>query len=104
MASLIVSPDLLEFWDNLSYGDSKSVNLEQVSFEQLFDHGKSCTILELDLRQRTGCTIIGFKSPDGEYIVNPNPKTELKPNSKIIVIGNSEQIKTLQDTYSIQHE
>jgi voltage-gated potassium channel len=101
MASLIVSPDLLEFWDNLSYGDSKSVNLEQVSFEQLFDHERSCTILELDLRQKTGCTIIGFKSADGEYTVNPNPNIKLTPNSKIIVIGNSEQIKTLQEVYSI---
>lgn len=101
MASLIVSPDLLEFWDNLSYGDSKSVNLEQVTFEQLFDHKKSCTILELDLRQRTGCTIIGFKAPDGEYTVNPNPNIELTPNSTIIVIGNSKQIKTLQEVYSI---
>ncbi|QTY27171.1 TrkA family potassium uptake protein [Flavobacterium sp. CS20] len=101
MASLIVSPDLLEFWDNLSYGDSKSVNLEQVSYEQLFSHGKSCTILELDLRQRTGCTIIGFKSSDGEYIVNPNPNIKLTPNSKIIVIGNASQIKRLQEIYSI---
>lgn len=101
MASLIVSPDLLEFWDNLSYGDSKSVNLEQVSFEQLFNHDKKRTILELDLRQRTGCTIIGFKSPDGEYTVNPHPKTELEPNSKIIVIGNANQIKRLQEEYAI---
>lgn len=101
MASLIVSPDLLEFWDNLSYGDSKSVNLEQVTFEQLFDHKKPCSILELDLRQRTGCTIIGFKAPDGEYTVNPNPNIELTPNSTIIVIGNSKQIKTLQEVYSI---
>ena len=90
-----------KFWDNLSYGDSNSVNLEQVSFEQLFDHEKPSTILELDLRQKTGCTIIGFKSADGEYIVNPNPKIQLTPNSKIIVIGNSDQIKTLQEVYSI---
>ena len=101
MASLIVSPDLLEFWDNLSYGGTKSVNLEQVSFEQLFDHEKSCTILDLDLRQKTGCTIIGFKTADGEYIVNPNPEIELTPKSKIIVVGNSEQIKSLQEAYSI---
>jgi voltage-gated potassium channel len=101
MASLIVSPDLLEFWDNLSYGDGKGVNLEQVSFEQLFNHKKSCSILELDLRQRTGCTIIGFKSAEGDYIVNPNPETKITPDSKIIVIGNSKQIKVLQEVYNI---
>lgn len=101
MASLIVSPDLLEFWDNLSYGDSKNAYLEQVSFELLFNHKNSCSILELDLRQKTGCTIIGFKSADGDYVVNPNPETKLTPESKIIVIGNSEQVKVLQEVYNI---
>ena len=103
MASLIVTPDLLEFWDNLSYRDSKSVNLEQVSFEQMFEHNNSCTILELNLRHITGCTIIGFKNAEGDYIVNPSPETKLTPNSKIIVIGNSKQIKKLQDVYNISY-
>jgi len=103
MASLIVTPDLLEFWDNLSYSDSKSVNLEQVSFEQMFEHKNSCSILELNLRHKTGCTIIGFKTAEGDYIVNPSPEIKLTPNSKIIVIGNSKQIKKLQDVYNISY-
>lgn len=101
MASLIVNPDLLEFWEILSYGDYKGVNLEQISFEQLFDKEKTYQLQELDIRQKTGCTIIGFKSPSGEYIVNPKPDTEFTENSTIIVIGNFEQIKNLQKAYSI---
>ncbi len=103
MASLIVTPDLLEFWDNLSYGDSDRVNLEQVSFEQLFNHKQSCSILELNLRKKTGCSIIGFKTANGDYIVNPSPETVLTPNSKIIVIGNAKQIKTLQEVYDVHY-
>lgn len=103
MASLIVTPDLLEFWDNLSYGDSNGVNLEQVSFEQLFNHKNSCSILELNLRQKTGCSIIGFKTAKGEYIVNPSPETVLTPKTKIIVIGNAKQIRTLQEVYDVHY-
>ncbi len=103
MASLIVSPDLIEFWDNLSYGGDDGVNLEQVSFEQMFDHKNSCTIIDLNLRQKTGCNIIGYKSPDGSYVVNPGPDTLLSPGSKIIVVGNSSQIAQLQKSYRI-HE
>lgn len=103
MASLIVSPDLIEFWDNLSYGGDDGVNLEQVSFEQMFDHKEECTIINLNLRQKTGCTIIGYKSPDGEYFVNPNPDTIIGPGSKIIVVGNALQIAQLQKSYRI-HE
>jgi len=104
MASLIVSPDLIEFWDNLSYGGSDGVNLEQISFEQMFDEKRECTMIDLDLRQATGCTIIGYKSPEGDYVVNPDPKTILKPGSKIIVVGNSKQIQKLQEVYRINNE
>jgi len=103
MASLIVSPDLVEFWDKLSYGGDDGVNLEQVSFEQMFDHKNDCTIIDLNLRQKTGCTIIGFKSAEGDYLVNPNPDTVIGPGSKIIVVGNSHQIAQLQKSYRI-HE
>lgn len=101
MASLVVSPDLIEFWDNLSYGGDSGVNLEQVSFEQMFDHKRPSSILDLNLRQETGCTIIGYKSPDGQYIVNPSPDTKLGPGSKIIVVGNTQQISQLQKSYRI---
>lgn len=103
MASLIVSPDLIEFWDNLSYGGDDGVNLEQVSFEQMFDHKNECTMIDLNLRQKTGCNIIGYKSPDGKYVVNPSPDTVISPGSKIIVVGNSNQIAQLQKSYRI-HE
>lgn len=101
MASLIVSPDLIEFWDNLSYGGSDGVNLEQVSFEQMFDDERDCSILDLNMRQKTGCTIIGYKTAEGEYIVNPDPQLKLTPGSKIIVVGNSSQIEDLQKAYRI---
>ncbi|MGB5981209.1 MAG: potassium channel protein [Nonlabens sp.] len=104
MASLIVSPDLIEFWDNLSYGGNDGVNLEQVSFEQMFDDERNCTILDLDMRQKTGCTIIGYKTAEGEYIVNPDPQLKLAPGSKIIVVGNSKQIANLQKAYRITTE
>lgn len=104
MASLIVSPDLLEFWDNLSYGGNDGVNLEQISFEQMFDEQQKCSIIDLNLRQKTGCTIIGYKSPEGDYVVNPDPNLVLTGGSKIIVVGNSKQIETLQKVYRIRNE
>jgi voltage-gated potassium channel len=104
MASLIVSPDLIEFWDNLSYGGSEGVNLEQISYEQMFDEIRECNIIDLNLRKETGCTIIGYKSPDGNYTVNPDPKMQLAPGSKIIVVGNTKQIQKLQRVYRINNE
>ncbi|KAA1243836.1 potassium channel protein [Aquimarina sp. RZ0] len=101
MASLVVVPDLIEFLDNLSIVGKKSINIEEISFEDLFDDQKERTILTIDMRSRTGCTIIGYKSPDGEYIVNPEADTVLMPGSKIVVLGRPEQVNLLNKEFDI---
>ncbi len=79
MASLVVTPDLIEFLDNLSdSGDDDSMNIEQVPFSKVSQNGEELAIKNLDLRKKTRCSIIGYKSPEGEYIVNPEPSLVLK--------------------------
>ncbi|MBW1295051.1 potassium channel family protein [Aquimarina litoralis] len=101
MASLVVVPDLIEFLDNLSIVGKKSINIEEVSFEDLFDDLQERTIREIAMRSRTGCTIIGYKSPEGEYIVNPEADTILKPGSKVVVLGRPEQVNQLNKEFNI---
>ncbi|WP_109434852.1 MULTISPECIES: potassium channel family protein [Aquimarina] len=101
MASLVVVPDLIEFLDNLSIVGKRSINIEEVSFEDMFDDNKERTIRTIDMRSKTGCTIIGYKSPEGEYIVNPEADTILRPSSKIVVLGRPEQINLLNKEFNI---
>lgn len=101
MASLVVVPDLVEFIDNLSIIGADNINIEEVAVEKLYNSTKVKTIKELDLRRNTGCTVIGFKNANGEYLVNPGASTELVPNSKIIVLGRPEQIAKLNSTYDL---
>ena len=102
MASLVVVPDLIEFLDNLSVvGEEDSINVEEISFDQICVDGKEASIKEIDLRYKTGCTIIGYRSPSGKYIVNPEADMRLERDSKLIVIGRPEQIKRLHKTFGI---
>ncbi|WP_047544983.1 potassium channel family protein [Psychroserpens sp. Hel_I_66] len=101
MASLVVVPDLIEFIDNLSIVGETNINIEEIPIEKLYDATNPKTIRDLDLRQKTGCNVIGFKSSDGEYIVNPEADLKLIPNSKIIVLGRPEQIQKLNSLYDI---
>lgn len=101
MASLVVVPDLIEFLDNLSIVGKRSINIEEISFERMFDDYQERTIRHIDMRSRTGCTIIGYKSPEGEYIVNPEANTVLKPNSRVVVLGRPEQIRSLNREFGI---
>jgi len=101
MASLVVIPDLVEFIDNLGIVGERNINIEEVKVEQLYNAEEIKTIRDLDLRRKTGCTVIGFKDDKGEYIVNPEADTKLIPGSKIIVLGRPEQIHKLNSEYNI---
>ena len=101
MASLVVIPDLIEFIDNLGIVGERNINIEEVKVEQLYDTKHVKTIRELDLRKKTGCTVIGFKDINGEYLVNPGADTKLVAGSKIIVLGRPEQIQKLNSEYNI---
>ncbi|WP_245962994.1 potassium channel family protein [Ulvibacter antarcticus] len=102
MASLVVVPDLVEFLDNLTVsGENDSINVEQVPFEKVCPNGKEQAISDLDLRRKTGCSIIGYKSPTGEYLVNPEPSLVIKKDSKLILIGTPNQIDSLKEMYNV---
>jgi len=101
MASLVVIPDLMEFVDNLSIIGKYNTNIEEIAVEKLYDTSERKTIKDLDLRRKTGCTVIGYKDVQGEYIVNPEAEMNLEPNSKVIVLGRPEQIEKLNSIYNL---
>ena len=102
MASLVVVPDLMEFIDNLSIVGKYNINIEEIAVEKLYNTSEIKTIKDLDLRHKTGCTVIGYKDDQGEYTVNPEAEIQLVPNSKIIVLGRPEQIEKLNSIYNIK--
>lgn len=102
MANLVVTPDLVEFLDNLSVsGSADSINVEQIPFEKVCPSGTEQAIDALDVRRKTGCSIIGYKTPDGSYIVNPEPSLVIRKDSKLILIGRPEQIESLKNLYDV---
>lgn len=101
MASLVVLPDLIEFMDQLSIDDETTINLEEVAVDNLPDGYLYKTLVDLDLRRQTGCTAIGYKQPDGKYIINPDANVQLLPNSKLMVLGQPDQIKKLNTLFHI---
>lgn len=102
MASLVVVPDLIEFIDNLSIIGQSNNNIEEIHVNKLYNVSDNVkTIKDLDLRNKTGCSVIGFKTSTGDYVVNPEAETKLVPNSKVIVLGRPEQIKKLNSIYNL---
>ena len=102
MASLVVMPDLITFMDKLSVEGEHTTNLEEVPIEEFADQVECNSLRDLDLRRKTGCTIIGYIAPDGTYIINPEADLQLQPKSKVIVLGRPEQIKKLNEMFHIR--
>jgi voltage-gated potassium channel len=99
MASLVVTPDVIEFVGRLTIEGETTANLEEISVNDLPEKYLKKTILDLDLRKQTGCTVIGFKAPDGNYIINPEASLKLERDSHLIVLGRPEQISKLRELF-----
>jgi voltage-gated potassium channel len=87
MATLVMLPDVVEL---LSIMATKNNDLFKI-VEKVAK--KSISLAELDLWNKTNCTILGIKDADGHYTVNPAPSYQIDPGHKIIVMGNEEQLK-----------
>ena len=99
MASLVTTPDVIEFVDRLTIEGETTANLEEIAVDDLPKKYHNKTILDLDLRRQTGCTVIGFRNPDKEYIINPEADCKLIEGSHLIVLGRPKQIIKLRELF-----
>jgi len=101
MASLVITPDVVEFLDNISVEGTGDVNLEELTVNDFPEHDVVRTLRDLEARYKTGCTVIGYRTTIGDYVVNPCPDTVLEPNSKLFVLGKREQIISLNELLNL---
>lgn len=99
MASLVVTPDVIEFVDRLTIEGDTTTNLKEIIINNLPKEYLNRTIFDLDLRKKTGCTVIGYRTPDKEYIINPDASLELRAGANLIVLGRPEQIIKLRELF-----
>ena len=99
MASLVVTPDVIEFVDRLTVEGETTANLEEVAVDELPAKFINKTILDLDLRRKTGCTVIGLRKPNKDYEINPDASTILAEGSNLIVLGRRDQIQKLREIF-----
>jgi voltage-gated potassium channel len=100
MATLVMKPDVMEFIDMITIQGGGNINLEEIAFEKVPESLKNKTLRDLEIRNKSGANIIGFKTAGGDYLVNPSADTEVIPHSKIFVLGTPDQIRSLKTLLS----
>jgi voltage-gated potassium channel len=96
MASLVLKPDVIEFVDHITGQGGPNINLEEITFENLPEHLRNKTIRDLEIRNKSGANIVGFKTAKGEFVINPSADTQLIPEGKLFVLGTPDQISALK--------
>lgn len=103
MASLITNPDVMEFLDFVRVQGAEGANINSVSFAELPTDLQNKTIGHLNAKKMTGVTIIGYKTPEGRYIVNPDSEIVVVPYSSLFVLGSTDQINKLRTIFGLKH-
>ncbi|MEM6697623.1 MAG: NAD-binding protein [Bacteroidota bacterium] len=96
MAALVTKPGAVDFFSFVTNEYESDIGFEEINFEDVPLECQCRTIAELNIRSATGCNIIGYKSPNSRYIVNPPPDTSLVFGSSFIVLGSDEQLGNLE--------
>ncbi|MCB0802280.1 MAG: NAD-binding protein [Flavobacteriales bacterium] len=94
MASLVIKPDVVEFFNHLT-GQDNNISIEEITYESLPKEFKNKSIADLEIRKRSGANIVGLKTEEGEYILNPAPETIINEGTKLFVLGMVNQIEDL---------
>ena len=103
MASLITNPDVMEFLDMVRVQGRTGSNINSVAFSELPLELQNKTIGQLNEQKLTGVGIIGYKTPDGSYVVNPDDDVLMVPGSRIFVLGSEEQLAKLKSLFGLTH-
>lgn len=97
MAKLVSSPDIVEFVDKIFLQSSR---IEKVPCSGLSCSFESCSIKELNVRNKSGASIIGVKDGEGQFVFNPSSNFILKNDQQLFVMGTKEQVESLRELIS----
>ena len=87
MATLVMLPDVVELISILGTRSNQQFRVAELKVN------KSITLNELNLWNKTNCTILGIKGEEREFIINPLFSYIIKPGERLIVMGSDEQIE-----------
>lgn len=101
MSQLITKPYVIEFLDLLNGVSTDDLHLEEITYEAIRTDYHNKTIGDLNIRAKSGVTIIGVRRGEGGFAFNPGPDTIINKDSILIVLGNKNQIEKFSDLYLI---
>lgn len=92
MSALITKPDIIQAFSEMSSLENSSFRMAEIIVQTVPKRLEGKTLADLELERKTGVKIIGAKCQEGSFTVNPPLTTPILKNTKVLVIGNQDQI------------
>lgn len=86
MATLVLSPDIKELLDIMSIQNNEEFSIKEYIVT------RELNLAELNIRRKTGSTILAIKNKKQDYVLNPILDAPVFPGEKIIAMGNIKQL------------
>ena len=100
MARLITQPSVIEFLNILSGTGSNSLKLEDIMYDELQRPYQGKTLRELNIRQHTGATVIGFRHQSERFTFNPHGDLKFEVGDTMIIVGTELNLQSFRDYYT----
>lgn len=99
MGKLVYQKDVVEFLEELMVKSGKSVNIAQLNCDELPEKFINKSLMDLDIRKKTGANVIGMKLHDGSFVFNPDAQTKIEEKSKLFILGTPKEVETLKGIF-----
>ncbi|HID97263.1 MAG TPA: potassium channel protein [Thermodesulfobacteriaceae bacterium] len=95
MAVAVLQPTVIEFLDLLLHSSELDLGLEQITVapDSQLD---GVSLMEADVRRKTGTTILAVKHPSGEMIMPLTPNHVFRGGDVVIAIGSRDGLNSLK--------
>lgn len=99
MATQVLKPQVAALLEIAGIGGSPTLRFEEI----VVSPGCSAcsrTLHELDLRARTGASVVAVRRANGELLASPASDLALTADDVVVAVGSPEQITRLEDIFS----
>jgi len=101
MANVVLKPDISAFWRLLSFSnDAAEKYYKEIPCSIFTEEALSKQIIDLHIRRATGVNIIGYKTANGDILINPELTRQLEYNGKLFVLGTQSEMNMFYELFA----
>ncbi len=99
MATQVLKPQVAALLEIAGAGGSPGLRFEEIVVSAGCEACER-TLRELDLRGRTGASVVAVRRADGELVASPGADLALAQDDVVVAVGSTEQIGGLEDVFA----